>query len=220
MMQPINPNNALDNEHCLYVAGSGGGKTTAVKKFGRIKGTDQVVFWDPHQDYDTIQQRKVRRYKTFKAFFAALRAARATKRGFKIALTVPESRKNFLKFCEVVKGFGDGLHAKRLHVVIEELPQVTESVGKEVGAYGWLLTVGRKFGFIVHSVAQRVVEISKTAVSQSVYKWVGVQFSRADAKRMSDETDVPLSDILNLNPLEYYFKSPNAGNFKKGRLTF
>lgn len=221
MMQPVNQNNALDSFHTLYCGGTGSGKTSAVKKSDKIKPTDQVAFWDPHCDYDdSFKGRAIRRYTNFKSFFQALYAGRKTKQGFKIALTVPETRENFLKFCELVKSVGDGKHAKRLHVVCEEIPQVTESVAKEKGAYGWLLSVGRKYGIIVHSIGQRVVEMSKTTLSQSRYKWIGAQESRADAERMSKETDIPVNDILALKPLEYYFKLPGLGNYEKGKLRF
>lgn len=217
-MKPINANNKLKALHCVYCGGTGSGKTSAVKKFGNIAATDQVVFWDPHIDYEEIQGRKVRRYTSFSKFAAAVAAGRKTRQGFKIALTVPENRKNFLTFCEIVKRFGNGKHAKLLHVVIEELPQVTESVAKEKSVYGWLLSVGRKFGFVVHSVGQRVTEMSKTTLSQSPYKWVGMQPSAADADRMNKEIEVPINDIKALQPLEYFYKSPGIGNVKSGKL--
>lgn len=220
-LQPIRKNNKLKAQNTLYCGGTGSGKTSALLKSKSIKPTDQVVFWDPHEDYDgDFKGRKVRHYTTFKSFFNALYAGRKTKQGFKIALTVPETRENFLKFCGLVKSLGDGRHAKRFHVVCEEVPQVTKSVGKEVGNYGWLLSVGRKYGFIIHSLGQRVVEMSKTTLSQSQYKWIGAQESKADCERMSRETDVPVDELLNLVPLEYYFKSPGRGNFKRGKLTF
>jgi len=221
LMQPIRHDNSLPSLHTLYCGGTGSGKTSAVKKSDRIKATDQVAFWDPHCDYDNkFKGREVRRYRSFSSFFKAIYAARKTNQGFKIALTVPENRKNFLKCCEIIKSMGDGKHKKKLHIVCEEVPQVTESVGKEKGAYGWLLSVGRKYGIVVHSVGQRVVEMSKTTLSQSYYKWVGSQASRADADRMSKETDIQLKDILELKPLEFYFKEPGIGNFKRGKLTF
>lgn len=217
-MKPINSNNALPALHCLYCGGTGSGKTSAVKKYGNIKPTDQVVFWDPHEDYDDIQGRKVRRYNSFAKFAAAVAAGRRTRQGFKIALTVPETRKNFLTFCEIVKRFGNGTHAKKLHVVVEEVPNVTETVGKEHSVYGWLLKTGRKFGFVVHSVGQRVVEMSKTTLSQSRYKWVGMPDSNADAERMSKEIEVPVDDLKALLPLEYYYKKPGLNNVSRGKL--
>ncbi len=220
MSQPVNSNNALPALHCLYVGGTGSGKTSAVKKHGNIKPTDQVVFWDAHEDYDSIQGRVVRRYTSFTSFAKALAAGRKTRQGFKIALTVPETRKNFLTFCEIVKTFGNGKHPKLLHVVCEENPQVTESVAKEKSVFGWLLSVGRKFGFVVHTVGQRCTEMSKTVLSQSPYKWVGMQPSLADADRMRKEIEVPLPEIQALQPLEYFYKSPGIGNVKAGKLRF
>lgn len=218
-MQPINANNALKAGHVLYVSGTGGGKTTAVKKLNTIKDTDQVIFWDPHEDYnEEFKGRVVRRYRSFSKFLKAVAAGRMQSRGFKIALTVPENRENFLRFCAIAKGMGNGKHPKRLHVVCEEVPQVTQSVAKEVGEYGWLLTVGRKFGIVVHSIGQRVVEMSKTTLSQSPYKWIGCQESVKDAKRLAEETDIDVREIQKLKPLEYYFKSPGMGNVKKSRL--
>ncbi|WP_416308539.1 hypothetical protein [Neptunicella sp. SCSIO 80796] len=219
-MQPINSNNELENENTLYCGGSGSGKTAAVQRLGRILETDQVAFWDPHHDYTEFRGRVVRRYTSFVSFAKAIAAGRKTRQGFKIALTVPESRKNFLQFCEIVKAFGNGRHAKRFHLVHEEVPQVTDTVSKEKSVYGWLLSVGRKFGFINHSIGQRVVEMSKTTLSMSRYKWIGAQESRADAERMSKESDIPVNDILALKPLDYYLKSPGIGNVQKGRLTF
>ena len=219
LMQPINSNNALSALHCLYVGGTGSGKTTAVKLLPTTKATDQILFWDPHEDYSgKFKGRVVRRYKSFTKFFKAAIAGRKTQSGFKIALTVPETRENFLRFCEIVKALGDGKHKKQLHAVCEEVPQVTESLGKEKGAYGWLLAVGRKFGIVVHSVGQRVVEMSKTTLSQSIYKWVGMQASIKDAMRMAEECDIPLKDIKALKKLEYFFKSPGIGNVEFGKL--
>ena len=218
MNGPINANNALPALHTLYCGGTGSGKTSAVKKFGNIKATDQVAFWDPHEDYPDFQGRVVRRYTSLVKFAQALSAARKTKQGFKIALTVPESRANFLKFCEIVKKMGNGHHPKLLHIVVEEVPQVTGSLAKEKSVFGWLLTVGRKFGFVVHSVGQRSTEMSKTVLSQSLYKWVGMQPSKADAKRMSDEIEVPIVNIQALKPLVYYYKSPGIDNVFQGKL--
>ncbi len=42
--------------------------------------------------------------------------------------------------------------------------------------------------------------------------------SRADAERMAKEADIQVDNILQLEPLEYYFKSPGVGKHSKGLL--
>lgn len=220
MMQPKNENNALSAAHVLYTAATGGGKTLAVRKLGRINASDQVAFWDPHGDYfGTFKGRKVRHYYDFRSFLRAISAARRTKQGFKIALKVEETRENFLKFIKMCWGFGDGRHPKLFHIVCEENPQVTETVSKDSSIFGKMLQVGRKFGFVVHVVGQRTTEMSKTVVSATPFKFVGMQPNLADARRMADELDLHVDRIKELKPLEYYFKSPGIGNVKKGKLS-
>lgn len=44
---PVNSNPSLDAEHIIYVAGTGGGKTSAVKHMGFVPKGSQAVFFDP-----------------------------------------------------------------------------------------------------------------------------------------------------------------------------
>ena len=218
MMQPKRPNNALKNRHTCYLARSGGGKTIAVNQLGMIKPTDQVVLWDAHGDHETLCNRKVRRYTDIKQFYLALVRARKSNQGFKIALTLPETRKNFIAFCELVKSVGDGHHAKQLHVVCEEVPQVVETAAREKGAFGWLMTVGRKYGFIVHAIGQRAAEMPKTVISNCAFKWIGVQDTPLDVKRVVDEVGISKDDAEAMEELDYYLKGVGVNNLKKGRL--
>ena len=48
---PINSNSSLDAEHVVYLAGTGGGKTSAVKHLGLVPKSAQAVFFDPYQNY-------------------------------------------------------------------------------------------------------------------------------------------------------------------------
>lgn len=120
------------------------------------------MFWDPYSSFKEVQNHVVRRCTNFSDFFRPLKVGRATNQGFKIALTVPEERQHFLKFLEAVKGFANGHHKKRLHVVCEEVPEVTENVGRDTSNFGWFMCIGRKYGFVMHCNGQRVVEMSKT----------------------------------------------------------
>ncbi|WP_435275696.1 hypothetical protein ACMAZF_01290 [Psychrobium sp. nBUS_13] len=228
-MQPINPNESLDAEHCLYAGTTGAGKSVATQKMKRIKPTDQVVFWDFYGQYKgkKFLGREVRTYDTLKSFFNALYAGRKTNQGFKIAFTpknAPEGkrpkRELFLKFCQVLWSAGNGTHKKKLHCVMEEINRVTITTGDEDSIYGELLEVGRKFGFVIHSVSQRLAPIPNTVISMSGYKWVGVQEAEGDVSRISRELGVSIDEIKSLKKLEYFFKLPGFGNVERGKLRF
>ena len=123
------------------------------------------------------------------------------------------SRKEMLWFCELMWEASDG--NRRLDVVIEELARSVETAGKEDSRLGEMLTGGRKFGIVVHSVFQRSTEVPKTIISQSPFKIIGLQQSRADAKRMADECDIQIEEIGKLVPLTYWVKKPGWGKIEK-----
>ena len=228
-MQPIPPNDNHDGEHVLYAGTTGAGKSVATQKMKRIKATDQVVIWDFYGQYQDKKflGREVRTYSSLKTFFKAVYAGRKTNQGFKIAFT-PKSapdgkrakRELFLKYCQVVWSLGDGDHKKKLHCIMEEINRVTITTGDEDSIYGELLEVGRKFGFVIHSVSQRLAPIPNTVISMSGYKWVGIQEAEGDVTRISKELGVSPDDVKSLTKLEYFFKSPGFGNVVRGKLKF
>jgi len=228
-MQPINPNDSLDAEHVLYAGTTGAGKSIATRKMKRIKATDQVLFWDFYGQYigKKFLGREVRTYDTLKGFFKAVYAGRKTNQGFKIAFTpknAPDGkrakRELFLKYCQAVWSFGDGDHKKKLHCIMEEINRVTITTGDEDSVYGELLEVGRKFGFVIHSVSQRLAPIPNTVISMSGYKWVGVQEAEGDVSRIARELGVTIDEVKSLKKLEYFFKTPGFGNITRGKLKF
>ncbi|MAD77140.1 MAG: hypothetical protein CML20_20545 [Rheinheimera sp.] len=228
-LSPINPNDALNITHALYAGSTGSGKSTATRKMGLIKPTDQVVFWDLYGQYknEEFLGRKVRTYSTLKGFLTAVHAGRKTKQGFKIAFT-PDNppkdkasiRKLFLKMCGVVWAMGNGHHPKTLHFIAEEINRVTISSGDEDSIYGELLEAGRKFNIFLHNVSQRLAPIPNTVISQCGYKWIGCQNMVGDVERVARELQLKPAEIMALNKLEYYFKSEGFGNVKKGKLRF
>ena len=226
-MNPINPNEALKALHCLYAGTTGAGKSTAVKQMGRLKPTDQVLIFDRYGEHKgkKFLDREVRTYSNLKDFFNAAKAGRQTNRGFKIAFTPAKDqtttaarRKVFLEFLRACWALGDGKHKKLLHIYLEEINRVTVTTGNEDSVYGELLEVGRKFGFVIHSVSQRLQPIPNTVISMSPYKWIGMQEAKGDVKRVSSELGVTDQQIMDLRALEYYFKSPGFGNVEKGKL--
>ncbi|KAF7770087.1 hypothetical protein PCIT_a3042 [Pseudoalteromonas citrea] len=229
-MTPIRPNDALDAQHCLYAGTTGAGKSTAVRQMGRVKETDQVLMWDPYGQYkgQRFLNREVRTYSSLTAFFNAAKAGRQTNRGFKIAFTpktlpsgTAQRRRVFLAFLRACWAMGDGHHKKLLHLYLEEINRVTVTSGDEDSIYGELLEGGRKFGFVTHSVSQRLQPIPNTVISMSPYKWVGIQEAIGDVSRVAREIGVTEKQITDLEPLEYYFKNGRGfNNVTKGKLKF
>ena len=221
--QPVNANNALSAEHTIYVATSQGGKTTAVKKLGRIKATDQVLFFDPFGDYanQPFQGRKVRSYDDWTSFLKAVVAGRKTGQGFKIAKTFKyeATPEDMDLFCQIAWALGDGTHAKSLHVVLEEFAELSRTSAKADGYSGKIVRVGRKFGVVAHTLFQRGQEVPNTVLSNAPYKWVGMQETSTDCAYLAEKTGVPMTEIQSLGKLEYVLKKPgNMNNWSRGSL--
>jgi hypothetical protein len=230
MPQPINPNNSLNAEHVVYCASSGGGKTSAVKKLGLLKPTDQIVFLDPYSDYEgEFLGRQVRTYTKWSEFYRALRNARNSTRGFKIAMKPAKATPEVLeKFSQIVWACGNGTHKKPLKAVFEELAKMVRTSAKADGHFGEILTGGRKFAIHAHCCFQRGQEIPKTVFGQAAFKWIGLQERLKDARYISDELDIPVDVIAKLpkpaavGHIEYVLKDPShvMGQYKQGRFGF
>lgn len=215
MREPINPNNALRGLHTSYIATTGGGKTQAVLQMGLIPKASQVLLFDPAEDYSTLSGLKVRRYYDMREFMIAAMQARRKRASFRIALTVEATKKNLAAFCAFVWTLGDG--GRVLHLVLEELAVCELGSGKAEGALNKLCVLGRKFGFILHSVYQRPQQVPKTVISQSNRIWCGKQKTSLDAKYISNEIDLTVEQIKSLKPLEYFY-SDEMGSITQGRL--
>lgn len=193
-----NPNTALPNKNTLYLAMSGFGKSQALMQNPEIPKTGaRVVLWDI--DYD----HKAQHFDDRGRFVAALKKAVASGKGFRIAFSGADTVKNFEWWCNVVWAILDG--NKTTYIIIEELADVCETVGKASPAFGKLLRKGRKYGGRLHITSQRGTEIPKTAYTQCPTKWVGGQEGN-DVERMAKLTGVRASDIEDLQPLQYFFK--------------
>lgn len=203
MREPINPNNALKGLHTSYIATTGGGKSQAVLQMGLIPRASQVLLFDPAEDYD------------LRAFMIAAMKARRKRASFRIALTIEATKSNLMAFCAFAWTLGDG--GRLLHVVLEEMAVCELGSGKAEGALNKLCVLGRKFGFILHSVYQRPQQVPKTVLSQSNRVWCGKQKTSLDAKYISNEIDLTVEQIKTLKPLEYFY-SDEMGNIRRGRL--
>lgn len=198
----INPDTSLSNNHTLYLACSGGGKSQAVYQNAELpkRGVWHVLF-DPDEDHPA------RRFDTMASFKAGLVAAvREAKRrggGFRVAFTGEATVANFETWCALVWAILDG---RRLtYITIEELAAVSESAGKASPNFGRLLNRSRKYGGIIHATTQRGTEISKTAYVQCGKKIVGIQ-EGADVQKMAKLCALSVQQIETLKPLEYWVK--------------
>ncbi|MBY6095131.1 hypothetical protein [Ferrimonas balearica] len=218
----INKNNRNPPRHAFYTSTTGGGKAVAVQYAGLVPRVPCLAIFDPYADYAYktgskedrgFAGKRVYHYRTRRGFARAFRQAWATGKCFRIAYQ-PQmpSRAEMLWFCGLMWAAADG--NRRLDVVIEELAKWVDTAGKEQSTLGECLTGGRKFGLVMHTVAQRPVEVPKTITTQSSYKVVGMQESRADAERMMRELDCSFEEIAALKPLQYLVKSPGLGNYK------
>ncbi|PQJ47057.1 hypothetical protein [Vibrio splendidus] len=198
---PVNANPSFDAEHTLYVAGTGGGKTSAVKYLGLIPKTAQAVFFDPYANYagSKFQGQMCHGTKSRLAFVKSLVMARRRGGSFKLAY-VPANGATYEElefFASVVWSVGNG-RASRLYTVIEELASCVETSGKLRGRAGELLRGGRQYGLVVHSIFQRGQEVPKTVTEQSSVWWVGAVNSMSDAQWLADKRGLDVNTIATL----------------------
>lgn len=198
---PVNANSSFDAEHTLYVAGTGGGKTSAVKHLGLIPKTAQAVFFDPYTNYagSKFQGQMCHGTSSRLAFVKSLVMARRRGGSFKLAY-IPANgttSEELEFFASVVWSVGNG-QASRLYTVIEELASCVETSGKLRGRAGELLRGGRQYGLVVHTVFQRGQEVPKTVTEQSSVWWVGAVNSMRDAHWIADKRGVDVNTVATL----------------------
>ncbi|MEJ6474655.1 helicase HerA domain-containing protein [Pseudoalteromonas piscicida] len=215
----INPNNALKARHSCTLAGTGGGKSTAVKLMGLV-GKHATIF-DLYGEYkfdgrskspfNGLGRRPVYHFNTRKSFAKNFIDAWMSGKAFVVAYSptfpetlsgskLKEARQRELEwFAQLMWDASDG--NRELDVVIEELAKLTDSIGKDDTIVGELATGGRKFGIVLHTVFQRSQEVPKTIWGNSPRKVLGAQEVQADAKRMATEFDADLADIIQISKL-------------------
>jgi hypothetical protein len=228
---PVNSDPSHDAEHVIYIAGTGGGKTSAVKYLGLVPKGAQVVFFDPYRNYadKKFQGQTCHATRSRVTFVKSLLMARQQGKAFKLAY-VPTNgavAEELEFFSAVVWAMGNG-RAPKLHVVIEELASCVETSGKLKGRAGELLRGGRQYGLVIHTVFQRGQEVPKTVTDQSPVWWVGSVNSTTDAGWVAERKGVDINDIASLvsakmnkkrigKPIaEYMMIREGIGNIERG----
>ncbi|ASD67037.1 hypothetical protein [Pseudoalteromonas piscicida] len=215
----INDDNSLKAKHVCVLAGTGGGKSAAIKLMGMI-GKHAAIF-DLYGEYkfdgrskspfNGLGGRPIYRFNSRKAFAKNFIDAWSSGKAFVVAYCpefpvtlkgaeLKEARKRELEwFAQLMWNASDG--NRELDVVIEELAKLTDSVGKDDTIVGELATGGRKFGIVLHTVFQRSQEVPKTIWSNSPRKVLGAQEVEADAKRMATEFSTEMANVIRISVL-------------------
>ena len=197
-----NPDEGLANLHTTYVASSGGGKTQAMAaNIQSVKGKKRVLVWDTHGSFKGMV------CKTLAEFGRAL-IQHDDSNDFSICYQGKGGQANFSIFTAMVLEFSRG--DKITYVMIDEVADCTESIGKDRSGFGELLRGGRKFGLRIHSTAVSVAEVPNTVWRESKTKYIGQQDNVSDLKRCADAlVDASNDDIQALEPLEFIVKRPD-----------
>ncbi|ODS09814.1 hypothetical protein ACRZ5S_14605 [Vibrio scophthalmi] len=227
---PVNSNARLDAKHSIYVAGTGGGKTSAIFHMPTIPKSAQVVIFDPYTGYagKKLKGQMVHGTSSRHAFAKGLYMARRNGQPFKLAY-IPKGgacAEELEFFAGCVWSMGNG-NAPELHTVIEELASCVEAVGKLKGKAGELLRGGRQFGIVVHSLFQKAQEVPKTVTDQSDTWWVGKLQSSRDIEWVAHQREIPISELSKLisakqnmqrinKPIAEYLLITDFGQYKKG----
>jgi len=181
---------SLSLENIIIIGASGSGKSSFLREQIDFN-QNRIIAWDPEEDY---RLPRVRDLVTFKRVCA--------KAGFgkiRVALTVDPNEENFEVFAGVVFALA---HAKaKMTVLCDEIADVTR-VSKASPNWGQLCRKGRKYGVKLCAITQRPQECDKTIFNQVMYKWCGALGSMASYKSMSDEMDVPISELKALENID------------------
>ncbi|HET8701032.1 MAG TPA: hypothetical protein VFL97_05135 [Nitrococcus sp.] len=209
---PGQADTSLPNCHKLYVATSGGGKSSALKADLAASKPERLVMWDPEGEHETGVQ-----VGSIAQFTRVLAGATCSGKRYSIAVQVRPSVDEFERFCRAV--WAVACSTRPMTVVVEELADVTRNAGKASPAWGELIRRGRKYGVTIYVVTQSPTEISKTVYRNVNALWCGVCETEAERRRMAAHLDIGLEKMRALQPLEYYQK--RLGHpASRGKITF
>jgi hypothetical protein len=198
---PPNPDGSWPNDHTLYAAVSGGGKSQALLQNPKIpKKGARVILWDHAPDHPGDH------FRTKKGFLLAVRRGiernLKTGAGFRVAFSGPRTVENYEWWCEVVWRSLDGRY--RTYALAEELSAVSVSTAKATPMAAVLLNEMRKYGGVFHGTTQRPQEIPKTYFEQCENKYVGQQKTLKQLKRMAEEIGVTVEQLKALEKLQFF----------------
>ncbi|TMO62858.1 helicase HerA domain-containing protein [Pseudoalteromonas aurantia] len=222
----INFNNKHKAFHTCYLAGTGGGKSTAVKLLAAESALNlfgpHVAIFDLYKEYvfdgrkkndlfNGLGQRPVYHFSTRKSFAKSFVDAWRSGKKFVVAYSpeFPDSLKgDDLRIARKaeLEWFGQLMWKaldgnRRLDILVEEYAKLVDSIAKDSSIIGEIATGGRKFGGVLHTVFQRSQEVPKTIWNNSPRKVLGAPEAKADAESASKELSIRAAEVVKLGVL-------------------
>ena len=201
------PDNRWPNDHTLYLAATGSGKSQALLQNPSIPRTGaRVILWDHKPDHPGLHIRG--RVQFVKALRAGIVRHQKTGAGFRIAFAGERSVETFEWWCEVVWSVLDARH--RTFAIAEELAAVS-TPAKATPNAGILIREGRGYGLSFHGTSQRPQEIAKTFYENCDIRYYGRTRNQQLRRAWAAEMDVDPDRLKNLDKLEFLRDDGTAG---------
>lgn len=187
----------------IVVCGSSGsGKSAWTKQ--QIKGVKRLAVWDIDDEYEAVPN-----IKTHYSVASFAKGLASSKTGLH---RLVGKFSEFDLFCKAVFAWGECV------CIVEELAGVT-TPAKAPEGWHTLVSRGRKRGIHIYAITQRPAESDKTVMGNASTFHVGRMNRNADRQYMAKEMDINVSEIAELQPLEFIEKYAD-GKKSTGKVTF
>ena len=219
----INPSNRHGPNHMSITCATGGGKGIAVTSLGLFPDDSCMAIFDPYGEYSTkFGKRRCYSYKTRQGFAKAFYGAWKTGKPFCVSYnpTTNDKIKEVDWFSELMWAASDGNRV--LHLLYEEFGRCTESVAKCETKAGEIATGSRKYGIRAGFVFQRPAQVPKEIWGNTRIKVIGAQEEKNDAKRIMNQLDCSLDDVMSIGKLNDVFEMnyPNSDDKVKTKVHY
>lgn len=204
----MSANNAAIN---AVLGASGSGKSLHIKKTIKRARPARLLVWDPQEEYGEFGELVT----STADLLAVLKEAGArgkVQRVFRPASLAATMVKQFDMFCQLA------YHAGNLHLVCEELSDVTQPAWAPAG-WSMVSRKGRHKGLKVWGCSQRPAAIDKHFFGNASTVRCGRLNFDADVKVMANVLGVGPQDIRNLQKLEWIERDMQSGIVTRGRIT-
>lgn len=200
----INENTHHKNNHTMYLAQSGYGKSQTLIRRGNLFNAtgNRILLWDTNKDH------KADRFEKLSDLARAVKVANKSGRGFRLAYSGEPSPDAFEIWSEIYWNILDG--NKITYACIEEYSDCCRGAGllsqRQDFYHRRLWTQGRKYGGIIHATSQRPQLISKDALGNAGIIYASYMDLSA-AKRVAAEMDINFMDLKSCKVGEFFYRN-------------